>query len=161
MHASNTDMWATFWAEDNTPRDENFCRDRMIDLIRGRLPEAIRFEPEMHMPSKMRADIAVIRDGIGLPIEIKGQWHSAVWNAASDQLDAKYARDWHAEGRGLYVVLWFGDVSGKQLPGHPEGKQRPRKPEELRLLLIDRLTEAQRSRIDVAVIDVSRPQAAA
>ena len=82
----------------------------MIDLIRDQLPAAIRFEPEVHMPGQTRADIAVIRNTIGLPIEIKVQWHPNVWDAPSDQLDANYARDWHAEGRGVYVILWFGDV---------------------------------------------------
>ena len=105
----------------------------MIDLIRDQLPAAIRFEPEVHMPGQTRADIAVIRNTIGLPIEIKVQWHPNVWDAPSDQLDANYARDWHAEGRGVYVILWFGDVPGNRLPAHPEGRERPQKPEELRL----------------------------
>ncbi len=156
MQASNTDMWEAYWTEDG-PRGENFCRNRLIEHISGQLPPSIRFEPEMHMPGQTRADIAAIRNALGLPVEIKGQWHRDVWDAASDQLDANYTRDWHAEGRGVYVVLWFGDVPGKKMPGHPEGLERPETPEALRMMLIDRLPEARRSWIDVFVIDVSRP----
>ncbi len=156
MQASNTDMWEAYWADEGRPRGENFCRNRLIEHISGQLPPSIRFEPEMHMPDQTRADIAAIRNAIGLPIEIKGQWHPDMWNAASDQLDAKYAQDWRAQGCGVYIVLWFGDVPGKQIPGHPEGLERPATPEALRQMLIDRLPEARRPLIDVLSIDISR-----
>lgn len=156
MHGANTDMWEAYW-DGAKPRGENFCRNRLIEHISGQLPEAIRFEPEMHMPGQKRADIAAIRNGIGLPVEIKGQWHKEVWNAPMEQLAALYARDWHAEGRGAYIVIWFGSVPGKQLPKHPDGLDAPKTPQALQQLLVDRLPEAQRSLIDVYVIDVSRP----
>ena len=156
MHGSNTDMWEAYWDGDR-PRHETFCRNRMIEHISTLLPPSIRFEPEKHMPGQRRADIAAIRNAVGLPVEIKGQWHREVWNAACDQLDANYARDWQAEGRGVYVVLWFGHVPGKQLPRHPDGLQRPRTPEGLRQMLMDRLPEERRSWIDVFVIEVSKP----
>lgn len=154
MHATNTDMWEAYW-DGSKPRSENFCRNRLIEHISGQLPAAIRFEPEMHMPNQKRADIAVIRDSIGLPVEIKGQWHSEVWDAPIEQLAAHYTRDWHAEGRGAYIVLWFGDVAQKQLPQHPEGLVAPKTPEELCSMLIDRIPENMRNIIDVYVIDVS------
>ena len=157
MHDSNTNMWRAYWVKDQ-PRDENFCRDRLVEHISGHLPEAIRIEPEMPMPDGKRADIVVIRNSVGLPVEIKGQWHRHVWDAASDQLDASYTRDWHAEGRGVYIVLWFGDVPGRRLPGHPDGQDLPQTPGSLRRMLIDRLPEARRSWIDVFVIDVSKPE---
>ncbi len=157
IRGSNTDMWEAFWV-DERPRPEPFCRNRMIEYISGRLPPGIRFEPEMHMPGQTRADIAAIRNTIGLPVEIKGQWHSEVWNAACDQLHANYARDWKAEGRGAYVVLWFGDVAKKRLPGHPEGLKRPDSPEALRRMLVDGLPEERRFWIDIFVLDVTRPE---
>ena len=157
IRGSNTDMWEAYWDGDR-PRDENFCRHRMIEHISGRLPPSIRFEPERHMPKQRRADIAAIRNAIGLPVEIKGQWHRDVWSAACDQLDANYARDWQAQGRGAYIVLWFGDVVEKQLPGHPEGLKRPETPEALRQMLVDRLPEERRFRIDIFVLDVTRPE---
>ena len=157
IRGSSTDMWEAYWNDQGKPRGENFCRNRMIEHISGRLPESIRFEPEFHMPGRKRADIAAIRNGIGLPVEIKGQWHREVWNAASDQLDANYTRDWRADGRGAYIVLWFGDAPGKRLRRHPDGLGRPKSPEALQDMLIDRLPEERRSRIDVFVIDVSDP----
>ena len=160
MHASNTDMWEAYWTAEG-PRGEEYCRNRLVEQLAGLMPDAIRLEPEMRMPGRRRADIVAICNAIGLPIEIKGQWHREVWNAASDQLDAYYARERHAQGRGVYIVLWFGDVPGRQLPRHPEQLERPQTPQALRRMLIDRLPEARRLQIGVFVVDVTRPAAAA
>lgn len=156
MHSTATDMWEAYW-EGAKPRGENFCRNRLVEHISGQLPAAIRFAPEMHMPQQKRADIAAILGSIGLPIEIKGQWHPEIWTAPVEQLAARYLHDWHAEGRGAYIVLWFGDVPGKNLPAHPERLERPKTPDDLRSMLIDRLPENLRDVIDVYVIDVSWP----
>ena len=123
MHASNTDTWEVYWTEEG-PRGEEYCRNRLVEQLAGLMPDAIRLEPEMRMPERRRADIVAIRNAVGLPVEIKGQWRREVWNAASDQLDAYYAREWHAQGRGLYVVLWFGDVS----PTSPTQRQNGDRP---------------------------------
>lgn len=156
IRGSDTDMWEAYWDGDR-PKCENYCRNRMIEHISGPLPQSIRFGPETHMPLGNRVDIALTYNAIKLPVEIKGQWHSKVWNAASDQLDAKYAIDWQAEGRGVYIVLWFGHVTDKQLPGHPDGLARPKTPEALRQMLVKRLPEARRALIDIFVVDVSKP----
>ena len=160
IHASDTDIWETYWTE-NRPREEEYCRNRLVEHLSGLMSDAVRLVPEMRMPGQRRADFVALRNGIGLPVEIKGQWHRAVWNAASEQLDAYYAREWHAEGRGVYVVLWFGKVPGKELPPHPQGLERPDTPRSLREMLTDRLPEARCAQIDVFVLDVSRPQQAA
>ena len=156
MHSTSTDMWEAYW-DGTKPRGENFCRNRLVEHISGQLPDAIRFAPEMHMPQQKRADIAAILGSIGLPVEIKGQWHPEIWTAPVEQLAARYLHDWHAEGRGAYVVLWFGDVPGKNLPAHPDGLARPKNPDDLRAMIINRLPENLRDVIDVYVIDVSRP----
>lgn len=156
MHSTATDMWEAYW-DGARPRSENFCRNRLVEHISGQLPDAIRFAPEMHMPQQKRADIAAIFSSIGLPVEIKGQWHPEVWTAPVEQLAARYLHDWHAEGRGAYIVLWFGDVPGKNLPAHPDGLARPKTPDDLRTMLIDRLPENLRDVIDVYVVNVSRP----
>ena len=166
IRGSNTDMWEAYWAEarprgaETRPRGENFCRNRMIDHLRGQLPDSIRLEPEAHMPKGKRADFVLTRNAIKLPVEIKGQWHRDVWDAAMDQLAAKYAVDWQAEGCGAYIVLWFGDVPDKRLTPHPDGAGPPQTPEALWRMLEDRLPEARRSLIDIFVIDVSRPEEA-
>lgn len=68
MHAGNTDMWETFWAN-GKPGNETYCRNRLIDLISGTLPDPVRLVPEPLMPGQTRADIAAVRDSIGLPVD--------------------------------------------------------------------------------------------
>ena len=156
VYGSGTDMRAAYWAGDR-PQDENYCRDRMIEHI-GRLqPPAIQLHREASMPDYGRADIAVTCNGMKLPVEIKGQWHPELWDAASDQLDARYASDSQAERCGVYIVLWFGDVCDRKLRPHPDGKEAPTTPGALRQMLIDGLPEARRASIDVFVVDLGRP----
>ncbi|MFB6448072.1 hypothetical protein [Bradyrhizobium tunisiense] len=110
------------------------------------------------MPDRTRADIVAIYLGYGIPVEIKGQWHPNVWNAASVQLVQQYARDWRADDRGIYLVLWFGAVPGKNLPLHPLGWDRPATSDQLREMLVAGLAATERGRIDVVVLDVSKPE---
>ena len=152
----DTDAWDAFWNE-SKPKDENTCRHRLLDLLRGKLNSDIHFLPETLMPEAKRADIVVLYSEFGLPIEIKGQWHPEVWNAAAVQLIQQYARDWRADDRGIYLVFWFGNVPGKNLPSHPDGITRPSSSEELENLLVDRLPDNEKDRISVVVIDVSKP----
>ena len=157
VRGSDTNMREAYWKDTSEPRNEEYCRDRLIEHVSGPLPESIRFGPEARMPGRKRADIAVTRNAIKLPIEIKGQWERNVWNAVNDQLDAKYTVDRQADGRGVYIVLWFGNIPHKNLPKHPDGLPRPKTPGELERILKDRLPEARRSSIDIFVIDLSRP----
>jgi hypothetical protein len=157
LRNSDTKAWEAFWGKDK-PKNENTCRDRLLDQLRPRLPVEINFLPEISMPEANRADIVVIYRGFGVPVEIKGQWHSEVWNAASVQLIEKYARDWRADDRGIYVVMWFGDVPGKNLPKHPDSLSRPSSPNELREMLVARLKSTERTSVDVFVLDVSKPK---
>ena len=161
IRGSDTNMREAYWNDTGKPRNEEYCRDRLIEHVSGPLPESIRFGPEARMPDRKRADIALTRNAMKLPVEIKGQWERNVWNAVNDQLDAKYTVDWQADGRGVYIVLWFGDVPGKNLPKHPDGLPPPKIPGELERMLKDRLPEARRSSIDIFVIDLSRPACAA
>ena len=161
IRGSDTNMREAYWNDTGKPRNEEYCRDRLIEHVSGPLPESIRFGPEVRMPDRKRADIALTRNAIKLPVEIKGQWERNAWNAVNDQLDAKYTVDWQADGRGVYIVLWFGNVPGKNLPPHPAGLPRPETPGELERMLMDRLPEARRSSIDIFVIDLSRLAGAA
>jgi hypothetical protein len=153
---SDTDAWEAFWIG-KKPKNENTCRHRLLDQLRPQMPTEVSFVPETLMPEGNRADIVVIYHAYGLPIEIKGQWHAKVWDAASVQLIEKYARDWRADDRGIYLVLWFGNVPGKNLPKRPGGLPAPSSPEQLRQMLIDGLPLADRARIDVFILDVSKP----
>lgn len=152
---ADTGGWEAFWA-DSQPKIENTCRDRLLDLLRPRLSAAVELFPELPMPDRNRVDIYATILGQGLPIEIKGQWHSSVWIASKTQLDEKYARDWRTGGRGIYLVLWFGKTSGKNLPGRPDGKALPTSPSELQTMIFNDLGEGEQSRIEVIVFDVSK-----
>lgn len=154
---SDTRSWESFWDKDR-PKPENTCRDRLIDLLRPRMAPEIMILPETAMPEMRRADFVATCRQMGLPVEIKGQWHAEVWNATVTQLIDRYAHDWRASGRGVYLVLWFGKVPGLNLPRPPDGSARPRTPSALREMLIDRLPCEARSRIDVIVLDLSKPQ---
>ncbi|HEV2188047.1 MAG TPA: hypothetical protein VGR70_12615, partial [Stellaceae bacterium] len=94
-------------------------------------------------------------NGMGLPVEIKGQWHREVWNAPSEQLIDLYTKDYRANGRGIYLVFWCGPVVGKNLRSHPDGISRPRTPEEMRQILLNRLDPSERFRVNVVMLDIS------
>lgn len=154
LRQGDTSAWKPFWSA-ASPCDENTCRDRLLDLLRGHIPKAIAANPETRMPDAKRADVAVIYNGMGLPVEIKGQWHKNVWDAPSEQLIELYTKDYRANGRGIYLVLWFGPVAGKNLPSHPDKKLAPGTPEELRQMLRERLYPSERSRVEIVVLNVS------
>ncbi len=74
IRGSDTNMREAYWNDNGKPRDEGFCRDRLIEHVSGPLPESIRFGPELLMPGRKRADIALTRNAMKQPVEIKGQW---------------------------------------------------------------------------------------
>jgi hypothetical protein len=153
------DQARDFWTDTGVPRDENRCRDRLAAMIG---PELARYDvlriTEADMPNSKRADLAYARGQMQLPMEVKGQWHSDVWDAATGQLDLQYLIDWRSEQRGIYCVLWFGDQPAKsrrRLKPHPDGLPAPTAPDEMKAMLIDRIPEARRPLIDVVVLDLS------
>jgi hypothetical protein len=90
-------------------------------------------------------------------MEIKGQWHDEVWDAASGHLDAQYLLDWHSEERGIYCVPWFGELpaaSGRRLKVPPGERALPASAAEMRDMLIARIPEARRPLIDVVILDI-------
>lgn len=147
-----------FWDDSGKPYNENYCRDRLAVMIEPELRHyQISQMTEADMPHSKRADLAFCYNQMQLPLEIKGQWHDDVWNAATHQLDAQYLKDWHSEGRGIYCVLWFGDlpqVTGRRLKPHPDGLDSPTTPEEMREMLIDRIPPERRDFIAVVVLDL-------
>lgn len=155
----DVDSVRDFWTDNHIPRDENRCRDRLAAMLG---PELDRYDvqriTEADMPNTKRADLAFANGKRQLPIEIKGQWHPEVWDAATDQLSVQYLIDWRSEGRGIYCVLWFGEVpssTGRRLKSYPGGPLAPASAEEMRTMLIERIPEARRKLIDVVVLDLS------
>lgn len=91
-----------------------------------------------------------------VPVEIKKSCHPDLWTAIRDQLIAKYARDPGAEGYGIYLVFWFGDI--EECRPTPGPNLTPQNVAELKSGLLNTLTEEERRKISVCVIDVSKPQ---
>jgi hypothetical protein len=148
-----------FWTDAGIPRDENRCRDRLAAMIG---PELMRYDiqriTEADMPMTKRADLAFARGPMQMPMEVKGQWHKEVWDAAAGQLDLQYLIDWRSDQRGIYCVLWFGNVpskTGRRLKAHPGWIDAPKTAEEMRTMLIARIPEARRSLIAVVVLDLT------
>lgn len=158
LHGNDTSRVVEFWTDDGHPRNENRCRNRLADLLAPALERyGIQRIPETAMPQGTRADLAFACETMQLPMEIKGQWHPAVWNAASDQLDRLYLRDWRSEDRGIYLVLWFGQVpspSGRRLKPPPSGEP-PTSPQEIEAMLRERVPAARRNAITVKVLDLT------
>lgn len=151
------DQVRDFWNDSGIPHTENRCRDRLAALIG---PELMRYGiqriTEADMPQTKRADLAFSAGTMQLPMEVKGQWHDDVWSAATDQLDARYLIDWRSEQRGVYCVLWFGNIpssSGRRLKPPPSGLTSPTTAEEMRRTLILTIPLARRHLIDVVVLD--------
>jgi hypothetical protein len=141
------------------PYVENRCRDRLAAIVG---PELTRYEvqriTEADMPKTKRSDLAFACGQLQLPMEVKGQWHPEVWNAATGQLDLQYLIDWRSEQRGIYCVLWFGDLpskSGRRLKAPPKGLKAPKTADEMRKMLIERIPEGRRALVDVVVLDLT------
>jgi hypothetical protein len=154
------DQVRDFWTDQNIPRDENRCRDRLAALIQGPLFDSygVSRMTEADMPQSKRADLAFAHGTKQLPMEVKGQWHPDVWDAANSQLASQYLIDWRSEGRGIYCVLWFGDVpfaTGRRLKPPPAGMASPSSAEQMRQKIIALIPDARRPFIDVYVLDLS------
>lgn len=154
------DQVRDFWTDQNVPRDENRCRDRLAALIQGPLFNyGVSRLTEADMPQSKRADLAFACGRKQLPMEVKGQWHDDVWDAVNSQLTSQYLIDWRSDGRGIYCVLWFGEVpsaTGRRLKPPPSGVASPLSPKQMRDAIIALIPEARRPFIDVFVLDLSR-----
>lgn len=110
--------------KDSTPHDENYCRNRIASAITPYLERySISTDIEGAMPNDGRCDLLIRHKSMVLPVEIKGQWHPKIWSAAASQL-RDYTNDYRADGRGIYLVLWFGELDNKSKKG-PHGSSNP------------------------------------
>lgn len=65
---------------------------------------------------------------------------------------------WRADGRGIYLVLWFGEKqpTNKRLRSPGLGTDRPATPDHLRQMLTSRSNAARDGRVIVVVLDIER-----
>ncbi|MFE0305528.1 hypothetical protein, partial [Bacillus altitudinis] len=107
IKSDDAESWRGFYDDNAKPYKEERCRDHLIGLLRQGSNEVV-YEVEVHEADDKEADIGCTIGQLRLPIEVKGQWHPELWTGADNQLNKLYAQDWRAEGRGIYLVLWFG-----------------------------------------------------
>ena len=169
LHTGATMWWKAFWntdrhgkvtadADEFGPKIENECRNRILERFGDALERyGIRIVmPEGARGEGTRADMLVFSaTGSNVPFEIKRHDHPRLWVAASEQLQG-YASAPGADGRGLYLVLWFGSA-WRSTPKHPKGQRAPRSAVELQTQLDAVLPESIRSTTDVIVFDIEPP----
>jgi hypothetical protein len=157
LRGSDVDWYRGFFREGGTHKSEEPCRDEMIKMLRT-LDNNLEYIPETHVADDKRVDIVVrAQERLILPIEIKGQWHAELWTAADKQLDHLYVNDWRAE-RGIYLVLWFGGST--PLPSPPDGSPKPATAAGLQKALLSRSKAAVAGRVNIVVLDITRPEPA-
>ncbi len=158
IRGDNTNLWRQFWNEDShgrtrKPKPEDSCRDALLESLKQRLPSEIDAEPEGSHAAGRRSDIRVSHHGLKVPIEIKKNSHRHLWSALHNQLIDRYTTDRAASGHGIYLVLWFG---ADQTTPPPDGN-RPATTTDLRQALQRQLLPQEQRRIEVIVIDVTKP----
>ena len=156
LRTESTDGWCQFWNHDShgrptKPKPENSCRKLLQLLLKPLLP-AINLSGEASYANNTRADLRAVFLGFEVPVEIKTNKHRHLWSAAREQLIGKYSSAPATDGYGVYLVVWFGKAE-TQVP--PEGSI-PDDANQLRARLLGALSDAERRKISVVVIDVSR-----
>ena len=155
-----TDGYKAFWNVDphgrtTTPRPENDCRDRLLDLIRPRLLRVgVNAEPEGHYTHDKRADIKALFGTMNIPIEIKRHYHPDLWTAPVEQLQKLYVCDPGTQGRGIYLVFWFG-IRVRNVTRPPKGIVRPTTFTEFQTALQKIIPAQDQVLIETIVLDCS------
>lgn len=151
------DYWNTEGEKVTTPKVENLARDITLNRLQDRLTKyrIPVIAAEARRADNTRVDILVVSGaGANLPIEAKRHYHADLWSAASDQLQG-YAADEGAEGHGILLVFWYGDIAPPPLRGDGAA---PSNAAELERLLATDLTAHLSAMTDVVVIDVAPPE---
>ena len=158
----NTSDWRQYWNVDSSdrpqnPRPENSCRNILLSVLQKRFsPLNIVAQREGHHADDNRSDIRVDYADSNVSVEVKKSCHPELWSAIKTQLIAKYTRDPGADGYGIYLVFWFGDT--EHCRPTPADGYRPQSADELENRLYDTLSEQEKLKISICVIDVSRSE---
>lgn len=158
VRAADTDPIDPFY-NNGQHVDENTARNRIVDKLDDRMKvQNLSVVIEHHMARGNRCDFTATTMISGvrklLPIEVKGQWHSKLYQAASEQLETRYMIHPDAARQGIYLVLWFG----------PDVKIAGRKntalltPSDLRNRILSKMPQDLHPFVDVFVLDLSLPK---
>ena len=158
IRTANSNDWSQYWNQDSRgepldPKAEEPCRDALHAALRPLLSGQANIEPEGQQVNRTRADLVITAGEFKIPIEVKKNSHPKLWSAINDQLIPNYTLDPATGGYGIYLVFWFGVAHQRK---RSDGVQ-PATPQELAQLLSESLNEDQRRKIDICVVDASRP----
>ena len=157
IRGSEFDPIEKFYRSDSRHVDEKAATKRLAEHINMRL-EALNISVtlEHQLKNAKRCDITAtfMLDGTRrlLVTEVKGQWNSKLFTAASEQLHRRYAVHPNAEHQGIYLVLWFGGnttVAGKR-------DDSIASPRQLHEIIVAAMPDELHGLIDVFVLDLSR-----
>jgi len=159
VFSDDVESWRGFYDDRHIPHNEEWCRDHLLLLLRQTCRD-VTLTPEVHVGGDKEVDIGCAVGNLRMPIEIKCQWHRDLWHAADSQLDKLYSQDWSAEGRGIYLVLWFGhqDKPSKRLRTRGRERTIPTSPQDLQQMLTSSSQAALDGRVEIMVMDLSRSQ---
>ena len=156
---NNTSDWRQYWNVDsynrpNKPKPENACRDAFLSDLRSKLqPLNIDAQPQGIHTNDNCSDIQISYDSLSIPVEIKHNGSDDLWIGIREQLVKKYTGDPGSDGHGIYLVFWFGIENQHKTPS---GIESPKSATELEELLRQRLSEQEKRKILICVIDVSK-----
>lgn len=153
---SETDPIASFYIREKHV-NENTARNRIVERLEPRLRQLdVIVSIESAMARQNRCDFTAVSSIDGkrtcLVVEVKGQWHRELFEAASTQLYERYSHHPDAAEQGIYLVLWFGQhlkIAGKTTHGI-------RSSAELEETIRSGLPVSLVGAIDVVVLDLSR-----
>ncbi|MCY3878943.1 MAG: hypothetical protein OXF74_07165 [Rhodobacteraceae bacterium] len=158
----STSDWRQYWNVDGRAhiqktRPENVCRDALASDLKARLqPLGVDVLPEGAYTDAKRADIRVSIGEFNVPIEVKKSCSRDLWSALRSQLINQYVRDPGTGGYGIYLVLWFGNAKDCT-PASPITGPLPVDAQDLGRRLRSTLSEEEKFRIRICVVDVAAP----
>lgn len=159
LRTGTSSNWRDYWNTNSDgkatdPKIENVSRDITLGRLRERIAkyQIAVATPEAQQRDDTRVDILFVTGaGRTLPVEAKRHYHPDLWNTATGQLQG-YTNTENAEGLGILLVFWFGDV--RPPPARGDGRV-PRNAAELEALLVGDLRADLKERTDIVVLDVS------
>ena len=153
----STNDWHQYWNQSPewSPKWETHCRDAFLSDLQEKLrPLDVNAYREGSYADDTQADIQVSYKSLNLPIEVKKNHSKDLWRGIREQLIPKYSRDPDTDGRGIYLVFWFGE---EYTIRNPEMETHPANPVELQHQLENSLTPEETDKVSIHVIDVARP----
>jgi hypothetical protein len=157
------ERYRAYWNESGRnlikPKHEEACSGFLAEDLQNRIKaHGLIVTTEHHMIADKECDLVVLQGSERLlPIEVKHHYHAELWTAWCTQLDRLYTRDAKAGGLGIYLILWSGEARERMMPKLPNGLVRPTSAAELKIAVESLIPEADRHRLRVIVVDISRP----